>query len=96
MKNRSIGARIKYFRKRANVTQFELELRINASFGSISRMENGLTNPTKETLFAIAKAFNLTGLETAILFGIDIGSSSVPQSQNLEIKVLQSDNIHSI
>jgi len=92
----TIGKRIKQFRKRANVTQLELELRINASFGSISRMENGLTNPTKETLFAIANALGLTGVETAILFGIDVGSSNFSQSQNLEIKVLQSDNIHSI
>ncbi|CAG1021548.1 hypothetical protein DOJK_01069 [Patescibacteria group bacterium] len=81
------GKRIKYFRKRANVTQLELELRINASFGSISRMETGLTNPTKETLFAIANALNLTGLETAILFGIDITSYNISQSQNLEIKL---------
>lgn len=41
--------------------------------------ENGLTNPTKETLFAIANALSLTGLETAILFGIDITSYNFAQ-----------------
>lgn len=80
--NYSTGQRIKQFRKRAKVTQLELELRINASFGSISRIENGITNPTKETLLEIAKALNLNPLETAMLFGILIENSVLQQFNN--------------
>lgn len=54
----------------------ELELRINAAFGSVSRMENGITNPTKETLFSIAEALELSAIETATLFGINISEES--------------------
>lgn len=76
MNNNQTGQRIRQFRKAAGITQIELELRINASFGSISRMENGLTNPTKETLFLIARALNLNAYQTAELFGIELGESS--------------------
>lgn len=67
-----LGEKVKFYRKQAGITQLELELRINAAFGSISRIENGLTNPTKETLFAIAKALGLGPFETADLFGINL------------------------
>jgi len=76
MKNIHCGQRIRQFRKRSNLSQMELELRIGAAFGSVSRMENGITNPTKETLFAIADALNLSAVETAILFGINIALDS--------------------
>lgn len=80
MSEHIIGNKIRYFRRKAGITQFELELRINASYGSISRMENGLTNPTKETLFAIASALDLTPFETAQLFGIDISLEQTKQT----------------
>jgi transcriptional regulator with XRE-family HTH domain len=73
------GKQIKHFRQRAKLTQIELELRINASFGSISRIENGVTNPTKETLLLIAMALGLNSIETATLFGIEI---EVPRHAN--------------
>ncbi len=72
----NLGQRIKYFRKRSKLSQMELELRINAAFGSVSRMENGITNPTKETLFSIAEALGLSAIETATLFGINISEES--------------------
>lgn len=68
----TLGERIKYFRQRANLTQIELELMIDVSFGSISRIENNITNPNKETLLLIANAINLNSIETASLFGIEI------------------------
>jgi transcriptional regulator with XRE-family HTH domain len=71
-----LGQRIRQFRKSAGLSQIELELRIDAAFGSISRMENGITNPTKETLFAIAQALSLNSFETAYLFGIEITQSN--------------------
>jgi len=85
------GFRIKQFRKRAGLSQMELELRINAAFGSVSRMENGITNPTKETLFAIANALELTSIETASLFGIDLGQEYISSITNQ-----LSDNIYQV
>lgn len=43
----TVGEKIRRFRKRAGVSQFELELRINASPGSISRIESGQVNVLK-------------------------------------------------
>jgi transcriptional regulator with XRE-family HTH domain len=70
MKKEDYGKRIKQFRQRAKLTQIELELRINASFGSISRIENGVTNPSKETLFLIANALGLNLDDRVELFGL--------------------------
>lgn len=77
------GEKVKLYRKKAGITQLELELRINAAFGSISRIENGVTNPTKETLFAIAKALGLGPFETADLSGINLlnGFNSITTQQ---------------
>ncbi len=73
----SLGRKIKYFRKRAGLSQLELEAAINASIGSISRIENNLVNPTKETMLEISYALKLHPIETAYLFGIFIYASSV-------------------
>lgn len=64
-----LGQKIKFFRKRAKVSQFELEGKIGASAGSLSRIESGEVNPTKETLEKIKKALNLTYIETLFLDG---------------------------
>lgn len=84
------GNKIKYFRKRAGISQLQLEVLINASFGSISRIENGLTNPTKETLFAIANALRLNSLETINLFGITL------EDKGLDFINLQFDNTYQV
>lgn len=84
------GNKIKYFRKRAEISQLQLEVLINASFGSISRIENGLTNPTKETLFAIANALKLNSLETINLFGITL------EDKGLDFINLQFDNTYRV
>jgi transcriptional regulator with XRE-family HTH domain len=67
----TVGEKIKKFRKRAGVSQFELELRINASPGSISRIESGQINPTKETLLKVVEALGLVSLEVASIFNIE-------------------------
>lgn len=54
-----IGDKIRFFRKRSGVSQFDLETAIEASPGSLSRIENGSTNPTKETLHKIIKHLHL-------------------------------------
>ncbi|MEO6728615.1 MAG: helix-turn-helix transcriptional regulator [Candidatus Dojkabacteria bacterium] len=70
MFNPTIGQKVKIFRYRSGMSQFDLELEINASSGVICRLESDRVNPTKETLFAISKALKLTEVETAYLFGI--------------------------
>jgi transcriptional regulator with XRE-family HTH domain len=65
------GIKVKFFRKRAHLSQFELEIKTGLASGMICRIEKGLTNPSKETLQRIAKALQLTSFEVAYLFGID-------------------------
>lgn len=66
------GQKIRNFRFRANMSQLELETKIDASPGSISRIENGIINPTKETLSKISNVLNISPIEIADLLGISI------------------------
>ncbi len=72
MKDLAIGEKIRLFRKRAGLTQLELELKIGAASGSISRIEKGETNPLKETLLKIIETLNLQAKDAAFLFDIEI------------------------
>lgn len=63
------GNRIKFFRKRAGLTQSDLELSINAATGSVSRLEAGKVQPTKDTVLKIAEVLNLNPLELDYLIG---------------------------
>jgi transcriptional regulator with XRE-family HTH domain len=74
MNSRNIGNLIKFYRKRSNFSQLDLELKIECSQGSVSRIENGEVNPTKETLIRIVEALGLKGYEAAELFGIETDS----------------------
>lgn len=69
MKYPTLGKKIRFFRLRANISQQEIENEIGLSSGTMSRIENGETNPTKETLFKIMKLFNLGKLENEYLVG---------------------------
>lgn len=72
--NNKIGEKIRNFRKRKGISQFELELRIDASPGSISRIESGVVNPTKETLMKISSALELTTSEIGYIQDIKLVS----------------------
>jgi len=74
MSTLELGQKIKHYRQRSKYSQFELEYKIEASPGSISRIENGQINPTKETLSKIANAFELKPSEIADLLGVKIFS----------------------
>ncbi len=69
-KSTVLGQRIKYFRKRSGLSQLELEAAIATSAGSLSRIENGDVNPTKETLEKIGQALNLTLKQIVYLNGL--------------------------
>lgn len=64
------GEKIKNFRKRAGMSQMELENELNAATGSISRIEAGKVNPTKETILQLAKIMKLTESELSDLLGV--------------------------
>jgi transcriptional regulator with XRE-family HTH domain len=68
----TVGQKIRRFRKRAGLSQLSLELAIEASPGSLSRIESGKVNPTKETIVDIATALELETKEIACLFGIEV------------------------
>jgi transcriptional regulator with XRE-family HTH domain len=68
--NKTIGRRIQYFRKKAAVSQVDLEASIGGASGFISRIENGQVNPTKETLLKIAAVLKLNSFELDYIDGI--------------------------
>jgi len=73
--NNLLGNKIREFRLRAGMSQFDLELELGMSAGSLSRIENNQVNPTKETIFNIAKVLKLTDRQIAYLFGLNNDSS---------------------
>lgn len=75
----TLGNRIKFFRKRAKISQFKLEEQIGASAGSLSRIESGEVNPTKETLEKIIKSLGLNIREENYL----VGKTAEPTSDEI-------------
>ena len=73
-KNKDIGSKLKKYRKIRRLSQMDVELGIESAFGSISRIESGRVNPTKETIEKIAKLLAFTDRELDYL----IGPTSVP------------------
>lgn len=59
----TLGEKIRNFRKRAGMSQLELEAAIQTSPGVISRIEAGKVNPTKETLLEISSVLRLPPTE---------------------------------
>lgn len=68
----TLGNKIRKYRKDRRVSQLELELEIETSPGRISKIENGIINPDKETIIKIAYALKLDTPDIASLFGISI------------------------
>lgn len=55
-----VGNKIKEFRLHQNLTQRELGLKVKKTYNTISDYENGITQTTHGTLFALAKALNVS------------------------------------
>jgi transcriptional regulator with XRE-family HTH domain len=66
-----IGQRVRAFRELKGLTQQQLELELDASFGHISKIESGKVNPTKETLLNISRIMWLSQREEMLLLGIN-------------------------
>ena len=66
----TLGDKVKAYRKRACLSQLQLELMTDLSEGSICRIESNSINPTKETILRLSKALKLSREEIIDLFGI--------------------------
>lgn len=64
-----LGLKIRLFRERSGMHQLDLELAMDAAPSSISRIETGKVNPTKETLRLIGEKLNLNHKELDYLIG---------------------------
>ena len=92
-----IGDKLQKFRKQAKLSQFQLELEVGISPGSISRIENYLINPTKETLLKIADYLNLSLDEKIELF--DFQYSEIEKyipSKFLKQELIDGESLNSI
>lgn len=69
---KNIGQLIRKLRKNAGLSQLELELEIDAAQGSLSRIENGEVNPTKETIHKLINILNPNILESSELLGVPL------------------------
>lgn len=90
-KEKAIGEKIRFFRKRAGMSQLELEVAIGGANGGISRIENGQVNPTKETLLKISEVLHLSSFEVASLF--DIEMTNIPQLLRISKEVYDSKSL---
>ncbi|MBL8014998.1 MAG: helix-turn-helix transcriptional regulator [Candidatus Doudnabacteria bacterium] len=68
--NLPLGQKVQNFRKRAGISQLELETLIDAAPGSISRIENGKVNPNKETRLQIINVLKLKDREAIDLMEV--------------------------
>ena len=75
---KNLGTRIRFFRKRAGISQLDLEAETSMSAGMVSRIETNQVNPNKETIFNIANVLNLNNEEIDYL----IGKTALPAVDN--------------
>lgn len=66
----TLGDKIKAFRKRSGMSQLELETEVGMAVGSVSRIESGKINPTKETIHQVSQALKLNQRELADLLEV--------------------------
>jgi transcriptional regulator with XRE-family HTH domain len=92
---KDIGSKIRVMRKRAGLSQLDLETLMNASPGSISRLEAGKVNPSKETIFEIIEKLQLQGEEIVSLFEINPAKSKISDLWNIgNLKAISELNIN--
>jgi len=82
MNELSLGRKIYVLREERKLSQSKLEVEAGLSFGTISRIENGVINPTKETIIKIAQNLNLNESE----FGYLLNLRSLYYPNDSEIK----------
>lgn len=75
----SLGEKLRYFRKDRGYSQTMLELQGNLSYGTISRIEKGTVNPTKETLLKIALILDLSDQDVAYLLKLQNSTPTIDE-----------------
>lgn len=83
----ALGERIKNFRVTKGISQFELEVAIDASSGVLSRIESGKINPTKETIWKIAKALKLSLEDEMRLLGVEESDPTTEEVANVRAEL---------
>lgn len=79
----TIGERIKAIRKEKNLTQTAFAERVKVSFGSISKLERGETNPSAQTIDLICREFNVS--EAWLRDGIGDMNESEPANEDEDL-----------
>jgi transcriptional regulator with XRE-family HTH domain len=98
----SVGQKIKKYRARKGISQFKLETEIGASPGSISRIESGRINPTKETLLSVSNSLGLDDHQIADLFQVPFSTTEKTLkivneiSESLDIEEIMQTAVNSI
>lgn len=84
-----MAEKIRYYRKKMNLTQAELAEIIKISDQQISRIENGCYTPSLNTFFRIVKVLKIDLKE----FGFDNEPSENPLKNNLIKKIRYADDV---
>lgn len=69
--NKLFGSTMRFYRNKKNVSQIDAEMTASMSAGSMSKMELGKITPGIESILKLLDLYNLGGLESAYLAGID-------------------------
>ena len=88
---KNIGEKIKFYRKKLKISQFELAEKVNMEMKSLSRIESGYNYPQCENLVAIAQVLEVSPWQ---LYFIDEYKS--PEEMKKEIISTLENNENSI
>ena len=65
----TLGQKLKSFREDTKISQFALETELGLGYGSVSRMESGLSTPKRDMVIKIANFLNLNERQIDYLIG---------------------------
>lgn len=85
----TLGRKLYAFREDRKFSQSRLEVEAELSFGTISRIENGLINPTKETLYKLANALGLNDTEFAYIISNRRSSPSIDEIEKIGDEIMK-------
>ncbi|MEM6282988.1 MAG: helix-turn-helix transcriptional regulator [Chloroflexota bacterium] len=85
MQSSLAGKRLRELRRAVGLNQDELGEKIGASYQQISRIERGESNPTPETLVALAQVFNVSA---DYLLGLSDEPNLLPETLTEEERAL--------
>ena len=82
----AIGAEVRAFRRKQNMTVAELAKRAALSTGMLSKIENGITSPSLDTLRALSKALHVPVTAFFRRYEEERDATFVPAGQGLKIE----------